>query len=103
MNNSIKIIIVATIIISSISGCVDSSKPQRYVSEKNSNDIIVLNPDHTAISIDPGGHNFAGKYTKDGDKITITYDFMGFVQIYTLSNNTLIGPEPKKDVWILSK
>jgi hypothetical protein len=101
VNNNVKIIFVIVIAII-ISGCIGSSKPQKYVNEEDQNNIIILNPDHTALLKDPHGYNFAGKYSKDDNKITITWDFMGLVELYTISNNTLVGPEPKKIVWVLS-
>lgn len=86
-----------------ISGCVDNSKPQKYVNENDKSNILILNPDHTAISSDHGA-NFAGKYRQDDNKITVTWDFMGLVEFYTMDkvNQTLSGPEPKKDTWTKS-
>lgn len=105
MLNKLKFIFSLLIVISAIiiSGCVDNSKPQKYVNDKDHSNILILNPDHTAISSDHGA-NFAGKYRQDDSKITVTWDFMGLVEFYTVDkgHQTLVGPEPKKDTWTKS-
>lgn len=104
--NSIKLIVYIAILVTAVfSGCVSTivTWPQTYVKEQDPNNILILNPDGSAISSDNGA-NFAGKYRQDDNKITITWNFMGLVEFYTADdNNTLTGPEPKKYKWILSK
>lgn len=86
-----------------LSGCITITEPQIYVKDHDPNNILTLNPDGSAISSD-NGVNFAGKYRKDDNRITVTWNFMGLVEFYTAEDkNTLVGPEPKKDKWTLSK
>ncbi len=89
-----------------LSGCIATiaAGPQTYVKEQDQNNILTLYPDGSAVSSEDGV-NFAGKYRQDDNKITVTWNFMGLVEFYTIdkTNQTLIGPEPKQYTWTKSK
>ena len=86
---------------SALSGCITIAGPQIYVKEKDQRNILTIYSDGSVISSE-NGVNFAGKYRQDDNRITVTWNFLGLVEFYTVEDKqTLVGPEPKKDRWVL--